>query len=74
MDKTGLIEYVMGTIANYNVNIGSAIGGTFTLTVDSKTTAPHAWNVSSTNLRTALTNAGIATSTVTGSGTFAAPG
>ena len=73
MDKTGLIENVIGVSKIYNVNIGLATGGTFTLTVDSKTTAPLAWNVSYTNLRTALTNAGITTTTVTGSGTFAAP-
>jgi hypothetical protein len=74
MDKTGLIENVIkGTGTNYNVNIGYAVGGTFTLTVDSITTAPLAWNVTAANLRTALTAAGIATTTVTGSGTLAAP-
>ena len=73
MDKTGLIENVIGASKIYNVNIGLATGGTFTLTVDSKTTAPLAWNVTAANLRTALTNAGIAITTVTGSGTLAAP-
>ena len=66
-------ENVMGASTIYNVNIGYAVGGTFLLTVDSKTTAPLAWNISATNLRTALTNAGIATTSVTGSGTLAAP-
>jgi hypothetical protein len=57
----------------YTVNIGLATGGTFLLTVDSKTTAPLAWNVSYTNLRTALTNAGITTTAVTGTGALATP-
>ena len=74
MDKTGLIENVKGAGTIYNVNIGYAVGGTFTLTVDSKTTAPLAWNITAANLRTALTNAGITTTTVTGSGTLAAHG
>ena len=64
---------VIGSGTIYNVNVSPAVGGTFLLTVDAMTTAPLAWNISATNLRTALTNAGIATSTVTGSGTSAAP-
>ena len=73
MDKTGLIENVVGAGAIYNVNVGFAVGGTFTLTVDSNTTAPLAWNVSAANLKTALTNAGIAVSAVSGYGTTASP-
>ena len=73
MDKTGLIKNVVGTGTVYNVNVSPAVGGTFLLTVDSRATSPLAWNISSTNLRTALTSAGIATTAVTGSGTSAAP-
>ena len=73
MDKTSLIENLSGSGAVYNVNVGYNVGGTFTLTVDSKTTAPLAWNITAANLKTALTNAGIGVNTVTGSGTLAAP-
>ena len=73
MDKTGLIENVIGVGSVYNVNIGFAVAGTYLLTVDSKTTAPINWNVSAANLKTALTNAGITVSTVTGLGTLASP-
>ena len=41
---------ISGVSITYNVNIGDAVGGTFTLTVDCKTTAPLAWNVTATNL------------------------
>ena len=73
MDKTGLIENVIGSSKIYNVNIGLATGGTFTLTVDSKTTAPLAWNITAANLKTALTNAGLAVTSVTGYGTPTSP-
>ena len=73
MDKTGLIENVKGAGTVYNVNIGYAVGGTFSLTVDTKTTGPMAWNITAANLKTALTNAGVTTSTVTGYGTLASP-
>jgi hypothetical protein len=83
MDKTDLITggysiwsfdgNVTGTGTIYFVNVGPAIGGNFLLTVDSKTTAPVDWNATSTSFRTALTNAGITTASVTGSGTLASP-
>ncbi len=74
IDKAGLVENVLQTAGSvYSVNIGFALGGTFTLTVDGNTTAPNAWNITAANLKTALTNAGVAVNTITGSGTIAAP-
>ena len=45
---------ITGGSVIYKVNIGAAVGGTFTLTVDSRTTAPVAWNISAADLRTRL--------------------
>jgi FtsP/CotA-like multicopper oxidase with cupredoxin domain len=56
----------------FNVNIGSAIGGTFLLSVDAITTAPIAWNALAADVASALTTAGL-TATVTGSGSIADP-
>jgi hypothetical protein len=51
----------------FNVNVGSAAGGTFTLTVDAATTAAINWNAAAADVQTALSNAAV-TATVTGSG------
>jgi FtsP/CotA-like multicopper oxidase with cupredoxin domain len=56
----------------YNVNIGSATGGTFTLTADATTTAAIAWNAAAVDVESALTAAGIS-ATVSGSGSVADP-
>ncbi|MGE5775988.1 MAG: hypothetical protein ACM33V_07195, partial [Chloroflexota bacterium] len=56
----------------FNVDIGSATGGTFTLTVDAATTAAINWNAAAADVQTALANASV-TATVTGSGSSADP-
>jgi FtsP/CotA-like multicopper oxidase with cupredoxin domain len=56
----------------YTAQIGSATGGTFTLTVGAVTTAPIAYNASAATVEGALTTAGL-TATVSGSGSSATP-
>ena len=56
----------------FNVNIGSATGGTFTLTVDAATTTAINWNAAAADIQTELLNASIS-ATVTGSGSTADP-
>ena len=55
-----------------NVNIGSAAGGTFTLTVDTATTAAINWNAAAADVQTALSNA-VVLATVSGTGSTADP-
>jgi hypothetical protein len=56
----------------YNVNVGSATGGTFTLSVDAATTGSIAWNALAADVQSALLAAGVSAS-VTGSGSIADP-
>jgi len=56
----------------YNVTVGSATGGSFTLSVDAATTASIAWNALAADVQAALATAGVS-SVVTGSGSIASP-
>jgi hypothetical protein len=56
----------------YNVHVGSASGGTFTLSVGAATTADIAWDASAADVQAALQAVGVA-ATVNGSGSIANP-
>lgn len=78
MDPAGLTRAATGSVATgvalkYNVNIGSAIGGTFTLTVDAATTSPIAWNAPASDVATALNALAGISVTVIGTGSAADP-
>ncbi|HEX2980298.1 MAG TPA: hypothetical protein VHO48_08545, partial [Anaerolineaceae bacterium] len=81
LDPTGLQQIIpvvdaAATVTaapeTYNVTVGSATGGTFTLTVDAAVTGPIAWNAPAGDVQTALASAGI-TAAVTGSGSIVDP-
>ncbi len=73
MDGSGLTMLVsvadasaIATSTNtYNASVGSATGGSFTLTVDGFTTLPIAWNALAADVQTAL---GALASSVSGTG------
>ena len=71
----GVPATVVAVTSNmYSVSAGSATGGSFTLSVDGGlATAPIAWNALAADVATALTNAGVATNSVTGTGTLLDP-
>ncbi|HEU0295091.1 MAG TPA: hypothetical protein VFR47_20280, partial [Anaerolineales bacterium] len=75
IDGAGLTQGVTdsaltGADVTYNVHVGSATGGTFTLTIDGVPTAPINWDASAADVQLAL-GAGVAT--VAGSGSVADP-
>jgi hypothetical protein len=65
-----LVALVAATV--YRVDVGSAIGGTFLLTVDAISVGPIAWNALAADVQNALLLAGFTTG-VTGSGSIADP-
>jgi FtsP/CotA-like multicopper oxidase with cupredoxin domain len=75
LDGAGLTQGVAdsaisGAAGVYSATIGSATGGSFTLTVDGVATAGIAWNASAANVEAAL---GTGVATVTGTGSTADP-
>jgi FtsP/CotA-like multicopper oxidase with cupredoxin domain len=60
-----VLQAADGIVVTFDMNVGSADGGTFTLTVDSTTTSALAWNASAADIETALL---LAAGSVSGSG------
>ncbi len=78
LDPAGLIQPVLdasalvgGTLDVWNVTVGSATGGSFTLDVDGLVTGPILWNALATDVETALGGSTVAT--VIGTGSIADP-
>ena len=53
----------VGAAATYEATVGSATGGTFTVTVDGTTSAAIAWNATAAEVEAALTGASVSGST-----------
>ncbi len=70
----GVADTLVAAVAAsiYRVDVGSAIGGTFLLTVDVTSVGPIAWNALAADVQNALLLAGF-TAGVTGSGSIADP-
>jgi FtsP/CotA-like multicopper oxidase with cupredoxin domain len=74
MDSSGLTDIVTGAAAflaaAFDLHVGTASGGDFTLTVDAVTTAPIAWNAAAADVLAAL---GAGAISVSGSGSPSDP-